>query len=193
MAEKSKGLDIAALVVSILALIASVGSPFITYQWLQNDVRLEHLKGNSLRASMGGVASSADITPQGNGLENFTRSLQIKNTGVLSVHGVEVIYQDTGSDAKTVFGDVRGFANPPRKITTRLEHDSLIVSFDDPIAPDETVELTLGQTRTAHGRTEPEIPIRREMPVWIRSETSPPIPIPYPEPRKDNLHSSDLP
>ena len=176
MAEKKDTLDIAALCLSIIAIIISIMSPFLTYKYLQNDVRIQQIKARSIRAFSTGEISSRN-EDEGVIKLHAARNYQIKNEGELPVGGVELVLQYRGNKEKP-FDNVTVHTNPARKMKLEPDDDSLIVTFEMPIVPGDTVDVILEQNKTIHDPRNDEIPINNIIAEWIRSEASPPIPIP---------------
>jgi hypothetical protein len=105
MAGKSK-LDVAALLVSIVALATSIASPFIAYNWLQSDVRVQQLKSRAIRA-FSYSASSVD-GPDDDSIVTMTHTATIKNEGALPVGKIEVIFDcQAGNSTRFVFAKDR--------------------------------------------------------------------------------------
>ena len=166
MADGSKTIDVIALVVSILALMGSVASPFITYNLLQNDVRIQRIKANAIRAT--GDFYARPRGPRVN--DSITCNVNIVNDCDLPVGKVEAIIEGAGIGDRSI-EEPAVVVEPPRKVTTQPSRARIIISFDEPLPPHENVSLTLIQrnpenTEEVHPR------------AWIRSESSAAVPVP---------------
>ena len=65
---------------------------------------------------------------------------------------------------------------PARKLTKLISGNSLIISFDTPLVPQENVEVIREQSGSTKAR-ELVLPIHEGFLTWIRSKASPPIPV----------------
>jgi hypothetical protein len=171
MAKESKALDVAALIVSILAFLASLGSPFIVYHYLQNDVRIQRLKAKALRAS-------ALVHPLPKEKLDGTKTIlwrveiTIAQEGEIPVGGVEAIAEAWEPASRDFFKDAELQILPHYKATVENSGDKIAVFFENAIPPGERVTLVIHkEVAVKDFSTSPDFQ------AWVRSEASPAIPL----------------
>lgn len=164
-------LDVVAIVISLIALVASFASPFVVYHWLQNDVRVQQLKATALIVTPSGMSG---ITPIGDEIKiERTNTIHVENKGSLPVGDVEVIL--IHDDDNDFFNSVEIIVVPPLAFKKDLTNGRLSIAFEKPIPPKQVVDIDI--VKTEQGKDLDASFNYRKVQCWIRSEAMPTIPV----------------
>lgn len=135
--------DNVSIVLSILALIVSIVSPFVAYFFL-----VPQMQEFRNRPRLGlEVSISTEVVPAMSNVPDSVphtvthRHFAITNLGSLPAKNVQVVFQySTLSDGELPPTDIA--AKPPIGLDARLRGTNIEITLQTSIAPDETVVLT---------------------------------------------------
>jgi len=155
------------VVLSVIAIVVAIGSPFVTYNWLQNDLRLRQIKATALRVELKGASSVA----MDGKTEDVTRTddIRVTNGAALPIGGVELILKHDTNEK--FFDGAVVTVDPPLRIKKSLVEGVLTIGFESPLAPEQSIEVLITRNKNekdAIAKIENYDGVR----VWIRSEAS---------------------
>lgn len=160
--------DKASFWLSVIALVASAVSPFATYYWLQDALREQSLKAQSLRAT---GRHSLEINRAHPDQSRYRYSVTVLNSGPLPVDGVALTFRRDDGFPGLEPEPVR--FTPPVGAAVDISEDTLSVSFRRPLPPSEEISFNFAITT---GRVTDDQKVRHPD-GWIMSTTSPAVPI----------------
>jgi hypothetical protein len=156
-----KSVEKASLAVSILTLLAALCTPLATYYWLQNDIRTNNIKAESL------IASTSHHFDDDGGDSFF---VFIKNIGSLPLEKVRVFVRVPGY----IVGEAdkqRVEIIPPAQKVVEVARELITVSLQDPTPPGSDFHIVAlrlpAQSSAKKSKTIPQF--------WVSSASSPPI------------------
>jgi hypothetical protein len=176
--QRQVRLSLASLIVSILALVASITSPFVAYYWLQGSLRVYELKRNAFVVEGSIGTSPLDCPDFPNWDKGDTKSvtyfLDMKNSGSLPIEKVRVSLEKgfrfeitrklaLDLDPKNIR------THPPLLFEIQKNDKGVLLTFKDAIPPYESILLTLAE----YSRVNKNTNLRNLAPaVWVLSEVS---------------------
>jgi hypothetical protein len=183
--RRQSKISLATLIVSILALITSITTPFVAYYWLQGSLRIYELKRSAFSAE-GEIGTSPSNCAADIGAKGASYDLRIENSGSLPIEKVRVLIQkrlrppkvarSAGPPrvgVKAVDPDPKIIRSlPPVPIYVEKDDRGILITFGDAISPQSLIFLTLTEFAVLDKNTDASAPAFTAAPIWFQQRAS---------------------
>jgi hypothetical protein len=149
---RSSSLSRASLFVSALALVTSIASPFVSFYWLQGELRIRALKAEHFA-----VKTRILVECDNPSKFHVTYGLQLINTGIFPIEKVKVVMEEnfvihnlpSDNERATLLKEDSALdpsavkLTPPIEFSSEKHDDFVIVDIKDPVPPYSKFYLAL--------------------------------------------------